>query len=510
MRVKYVNMAARRNLQSLSDLVKAITRLSQNSSGGNDEDSEDTNVEATIRSLFPSTNGQSAQLTSPQERDPSTQNETRVVRGAEHERSSNNPDRRTRESSERFVPNRKYGGKKRSKSVKNNANKKPKGNEQRNVLKDVILIPGPKEQKVPRGTKREALFSHGFTTTIELNLTMNESDIRALLEEKFANKFASSQKCPKFEFVRGVHNKIISIESKGDQGQGPSCDARLLKHISGQGPIYIRANESITILPDACVTIKDESSSSEGNATDDEYTILRTTMHQLSPTSTSTANRTILDGSPSTSGSNQNESTNTIARLVDSTPTQSSIQRILTCPTCYEKFGIEEIEEHADVCAESVWSGSEQQYVSLMSNIVNPDDHVDQEPVESITENTENTQGSDVDPDNIKTELADVIRTLQVNLGPTINRINVQRKSVLDDYILKRTRCSWFSPQNKIKVIFMGEPAIDDGGPRREFFAGKCTMCPDVAYSIILLCFKPIFHWTNLFATNLFEGKKQI
>jgi hypothetical protein len=231
MRVKYVNMAARRNLQSLSDLVKAITRLSQNSSGRNDEDSEDTNVEAAIRSLFPSTNGQSAQLTSPQERDPSTQNETRVVRGAEHERSSNIPDRRTRESSERFVPNRKYGGKKRSKSVKNNANKKPKGNEQRNVLKDVILIPGPKEQKVPRGTKREALFSHGFTTTIELNLTMNESDIRAVLEEKFANKFASSQKCPKFEFVRGVHNKIISIESKGDQG--PSCDARFLKHISG-------------------------------------------------------------------------------------------------------------------------------------------------------------------------------------------------------------------------------------------------------------------------------------
>jgi hypothetical protein len=202
------------------------------------------------------------------------------------------------------------------------------------------LIPGPKEQKVPQG---EALLSHGFTTTIELNLTMNENYIKALLEDKFANKFASSQKCPKFEFVRGVHNKIISIESKGDQGQGPSCDARLLKHISGQGPIYIRANESITILPDACVTIKDESYSSEGNATDDEYTILRTTMHQLSPTSTSTANRTILDGIPSTSGSNQNESTNTIARLVDSTPTQSSIQSILTCPLVMKSLAVKKL-----------------------------------------------------------------------------------------------------------------------------------------------------------------------
>ncbi|CAB4024608.1 ---NA---, partial [Paramuricea clavata] len=153
-----------------------------------------------------------------------------------------------------------------------------------------------------------------------------------------------------------------------------------------QGPTYIRANESITILPDAYVTIKDESYSSEGNTTENEYTILRTTMHQLSPTSTSTANRSILDGSPSTCEFNQNESTNTIARLD------------LNMPTCYEKFGSEEIEEHADVCAESAWSVSEQQYVSLMSDIVNLDDHVDQEPVV---------------PDNIKTELADVTRTLQ-------------------------------------------------------------------------------------------------
>ena len=26
--------------------------------------------------------------------------------------------------------------------------------------------------------------------------------------------------------------------------------------------------------------------------------------------------------------------------------------------------------------------------------------------------------------------------------------------------------------ENLVKVVFLGEPAIDDGGPRREFFSG--------------------------------------
>ncbi len=308
---------------------------------------------------------------------------------------------------------------------------------------------------------------------------MSEDDIRALLEEKFSNKFVNFKKFPKFEFVRGVHNKIISIESSG--GKGPSCDGRLLKHISGQGPIYIRANEEISISPDVCVTIKDESSSSEGNSTDDENTIITTSMYQPSPTSMTATNITTIDVMPYTSRANHNNSCSTMVAVPSAAEsTQYSIQgcqRVISCPTCHEKFGGDEIEEHADICAESAWSGSEQQYVSLMSDLVNVDDVTDQqessEPISLINENNEASPASDISPGNIKTELADVIRNLQANLGNTTNRLNVQRISVLDDYINKRVKCSWFSPQNKLKVVFMGESAIDDGGPRREFFSGN-------------------------------------
>jgi hypothetical protein len=60
-------MAARRNLQSLSNLVSAITRLSHTNSDGNSEEAEDTDVKATIRSLFPSTNGRAGQSKSAQD-----------------------------------------------------------------------------------------------------------------------------------------------------------------------------------------------------------------------------------------------------------------------------------------------------------------------------------------------------------------------------------------------------------------------------------------------------------
>ncbi len=45
-------MAARRNLQSLSNLVSANTRLSHTNADGNSEEAEDTDVEATKKSLF--------------------------------------------------------------------------------------------------------------------------------------------------------------------------------------------------------------------------------------------------------------------------------------------------------------------------------------------------------------------------------------------------------------------------------------------------------------------------
>ena len=31
----------------------------------------------------------------------------------------------------------------------------------------------------------------------------------------------------------------------------------------------------------------------------------------------------------------------------------------------------------------------------------------------------------------------------------------------------------WFKPKGMLKVTYVGEPAVDDGGPKREFFTGN-------------------------------------
>ena len=53
-------------------------------------------------------------------------------------------------------------------------------------------------------------------------------------------------------------------------------------------------------------------------------------------------------------------------------------------------------------------------------------------------------------------------------------RINVTRKTLWDDFTDERARR--LKPNKMLKVVFIEEPAIDDGGPRREFFSGNILL----------------------------------
>lgn len=65
-----------------------------------------------------------------------------------------------------------------------------------------------------------------------------------------------------------------------------------------------------------------------------------------------------------------------------------------------------------------------------------------------------------------------VLQNMNERIHPFTNRLHVRRNTVFDDYIGTRQRSKWMDPENHLKVKFIGEPAIDDGGPRREFFTG--------------------------------------
>lgn len=150
------------------------------------------------------------------------------------------------------------------------------------------------------------------------------------------------------------------------------------------------------------------------------------------------------------------------------------------CPTCEGSFSSLEIEHHADGCAEAAWTGSEHLvYARLMADIESNDLLTENQSVEENDSELVHEQDNcdptpdDGSPADIKAELIDVLQTLQTNVNTKANRINVQRTSVLDDYIDARKRCHWMHPENRIRVVFIGEPAIDTGGPKRKFCSGK-------------------------------------
>ena len=50
-------------------------------------------------------------------------------------------------------------------------------------------------------------------------------------------------------------------------------------------------------------------------------------------------------------------------------------------------------------------------------------------------------------------------------------RLNVQRKHLWVDFKQAHAKCK-LDPSTPIRVVFLGEPAVDDGGPKQEFFPG--------------------------------------
>ena len=147
-----------------------------------------------------------------------------------------------------------------------------------------------------------------------------------------------------------------------------------------------------------------------------------------------------------------------------STPDGRGIESYLVpqhqCPTCLEYFSRADIEVHADTCAEN-WVDPIGKCVDMGIN----NDHQDLE--ETLT----------ADEDGIPTDPIEarryVIQKLKDNVNrPSTNRIAIRRREAFTDYSDAR-RKKWFTEGAMLKINFVGEPSVDGGGPRREFFTGK-------------------------------------
>ena len=138
---------------------------------------------------------------------------------------------------------------------------------------------------------------------------------------------------------------------------------------------------------------------------------------------------------------------------VETTATSSVIK--VECPLCFQSFPINQVEAHAGECVGSF---------GLVE-----DNTVEVCPVNDISDTELSTNESKSDDYTLLHCISD-LKENGLKLQMEMIRVTVRRKMVWEDF--KRARYRYYQPDRLLKVTFAGDPAVDDGGPKREFFAG--------------------------------------
>ena len=305
-------------------------------------------------------------------------------------------------------------------------------------------------------------------TAFEINSDMTSSEIY----DSFASFFSRKLKGKDFEIVRAVGNKIISPNLSQD------ITGRVLKHLTGQGPVYLRCK--IPIENDYTWATDEESDESDGGEDDSSRKEKNTRPGSGSNTQSPSVSededpKPMMEYRPPPasamrSSSSTSTTTGSVMEVTDNhyssstsirTSTYSS-SAILhpTCPTCNRQFPLSEIEVHADNCCENMRNPEISLYESI---VIDPEDNDEwnSEPAERSL------------PIETSEELS--ARSLLEKCSALVKKppalLFIRRKFIWDDYMEVREK-PWVKPENGVRVQFVGEPAVDGGGPSHEFFTG--------------------------------------
>eukprot|EP00794_Sanderia_malayensis_P001841 gene1841-2071_t len=269
-----------------------------------------------------------------------------------------------------------------------------------------------------KGTEREGLFSSGFVlSSFNLNTTENEDTIRNKLEEGFKDVLHGISSFRKFEFVRAVERSIVPIKIASE------LNGRAIYSIAGQRerPIYIQACEDISWRVNSDSHIFD--SGSEADESTDE--ILSTT--------TFTVDSQVQRENEIDVGSAEDKQ---------------------ECPFCHNSFPTSVLAAHANSCID---------LVNISTSMV----------AGESTDSVVHDLLTSVLPDKkeLPQSLEDCLRMREkefVALKKTA--VAVRIKKAYSDAVQKFKLFFDKAPLGPISIEFIGEVAVDDGGPLREFF----------------------------------------
>ena len=315
------------------------------------------------------------------------------------------------------------------------------------------MLPSPSNNIVPRGKVREKLYTEGLARSAEeISDDMSEQTIREKFSTIFQQKLNGRPE-PKFDFVRAIGNIIIPVNSSGP------FTGKLLKYLARQGPIYIRARTDVD--RNLRRWFNELTEENQLNVSSDEEEL---PCGLFDKNTSNNAAATDCE-SPSSVGNNSPVST--------SGSLESPATPLISCPTCSNYFPPNTIAEHADLCADEVIgiSTTRSRYVDLL------DDNMDEiianfAGADEIVEEEGNAPSSASDASKVKERLSAVLTALKENMSDTENRLHIRCKRLWDDLLGARKSSKWFKPDGVLRIVFIGEPAVDGGGPRREFLTG--------------------------------------
>ena len=132
----------------------------------------------------------------------------------------------------------------------------------------------------------------------------------------------------------------------------------------------------------------------------------------------------------------------------------------IQCPTCFKYFVSGEIAQHVDQCVDDCV-----EFTAFDDDVAQVIDSDRETPVSS-------PNPDDCQPSRLKQRIKNEIGSLATRyVSADKVRLSVRRKHIWDD--LGKATKKRIGPTSNLKIVFLGEPAIDDGGRKREFFSGE-------------------------------------
>ena len=318
------------------------------------------------------------------------------------------------------------------------------------VLKDVVLLPSPKVDEVPRGQFRETLYSKNFAASaVEFSDEMQEEEIRCKCNELFERKLRCCSE-PKFYFVRAVGNKIVELNS------GPFT-GKVAKQVSKQGPLYIRVT---TEVHDE--SLKRWYGSCQGDEEGDDPL-------------ESEEDESLMDSPFALKSMHESEVTEPPNKKIHQMTASDGENKASTSPSCSGCLSQPSCSTQSKPVRESQLLVGYNTYVNMFPDEINVDDENCDEDVDlhaAIQASLADQRETDSCSMN-EAKASDVLREfVDDNLdNQSDSHVNVviSRKNVLSSALraLERGKFSFVRP---VHIMFSGEDRVDSGGPRREFF----------------------------------------